>query len=54
MVYLPNLNYSDQINDQINDAISDLELSILKLIKENPGTKVTNIYKELSHSFDIY
>lgn len=52
MVYLPNLNYSDQINDQINDAISDLGLSILKFIKENPGTKVPNIYKELSHLFD--
>lgn len=52
MVYLPNLNYSDQINDQINDAISDLGLPILRFIKENPGTKVPNIYKELSHSFD--
>lgn len=56
MVYLPNLNYSDQINDQINDkindAISDLGLSILKFIKDNPGTKVPNIYKGLAHLFD--
>ena len=24
----------------------------MEFIKENPGTKVSNIYKELSHSFD--
>ena len=47
-----NLNYSDQINDQINNAISDLRLSILKFIKENLETKVSSIYKELTHSFD--
>ena len=47
-----NLNYSDQINDQINNAISDLRLSIVKFIKENLETKVSSIYKELTHSFD--
>lgn len=51
MVYLPNLNYSndaqDQINDQINDQISDIGLEILKIIQNNPGIKVHGIYDAL-------
>lgn len=54
MVYLPNLNYSDQINDQINDAISDLELSILKFIKENRELRLqTYIKNYLIHLISI-
>lgn len=44
IVYLPNLNYSDQINDEIND----LGLSIIRTVKGNPGIKADKIYGILS------
>ena len=48
IVYLPNLNYSDQINDQINDQITDLGLSILKTVNGNPGIKADGIHEIIS------
>lgn len=48
IVYLPNLNYNDQINDQINDEINDLGLSIIRTVKSNPGIKADKIYEILS------
>lgn len=47
-MYLPNLNYNDQINDQINDEINDLGLPIIKTVKSNPGIKADKIYEILS------
>lgn len=48
IVYLPNLNYRDQINDQINDQITELELSILRTVSGNPGIKADRIHEILS------
>jgi len=47
-VYLPNLNYRDQINDQINDQITELGLSILRTVSGNPGIKADRIHEILS------
>lgn len=44
IVYLPNLNYRDQINDQINE----LGLSILRTVSGNPGIKADRIHEILS------
>lgn len=44
IVYLPNLNYRDQINDQI----TELGLSILKTVSGNPGIKADRIHEILS------
>lgn len=44
IVYLPNLNYHDQINDQINE----LGLSILRTVSGNPGIKADRIHEILS------
>ena len=44
IVYLPNLNYNDEINDEIND----LGLSIIRTVKSNPGIKADKIYEILS------
>lgn len=46
IVYLPNLNYNDQINDQI----SELGLSIIRTIKNNPGIKAGKIHEIISES----
>ncbi len=43
-VKLPNMNFEI---DQINDNISDFGLEVLKLIKEFPGIKVSDIVKKL-------
>ena len=48
IVYLPNLNYRDQINDQINDQITELGLSILRTVSGNPGIKADRIHEILS------
>ena len=52
IVYLPNLNYNDEINDEINDKINDeindLGLSIIRTVKSNPGIKADKIYEILS------
>lgn len=48
IVYLPNLNYRDQINDQINDQITELGLSILRTVSGNPGIKADRIHGILS------
>ena len=48
IVYLPNLNYNDEINDQINDQITELGLSIIRMVKSNPGIKADKIYEILS------
>lgn len=48
IVYLPNLNYRDEINDEINDEIKDLGLSIIRTVKSNPGIKADKIYEILS------
>ena len=40
IVYLPNLNYNDEIND--------LGLSIIRAVKSNPGIKADKIYEILS------
>ena len=56
IVYLPNLNYNDEINDKINDEINDkindeindLGLSIIRTVKSNPGIKANKIYEILS------
>ena len=48
IVYLPNLNYDDQINDQINDQISELGLSIIRAIKSSPGIKARRIHEILA------
>lgn len=45
IVYLPNLNYHDQINDQI----TELGLSILRTLSKTPGIKVNRIYEILSN-----
>ncbi len=52
IVYLPNLNYNDQINNQINFDISDFGLAILRCIKKNPGIKVSGIVEKLSSSYE--
>lgn len=44
IVYLPNLNYRDQINDQI----TELGLSILRTVSGNPGIKADRIHETLS------
>lgn len=44
IVYLPNLNYRDQINDQI----TELGLSILRTVSGNPGIKADRIHEILS------
>ena len=44
IVYLPNLNYRDQINDQI----TELGLSILRTVSGNPGIKTDRIHETLS------
>ena len=44
IVYLPNLNYRDQINDQI----TELGLSILRTVSGNPGIKTDRIHEILS------
>lgn len=44
IVYLPNLNYRDQINDQI----TELGLSILRTVSGNPGIKADRIHGILS------
>lgn len=44
IVYLPNLNYHDQINDQITELL----LSILRTLSKTPGIKVNRIYEILS------
>lgn len=44
IVYLPNLNYRDQINDQINE----LGLSILRTVSGIPGIKADRIHEILS------
>lgn len=44
IVYLPNLNYHDQINDQI----TELGLSILRTVSGNPGIKADRIHEILS------
>lgn len=44
IVYLPNLNYRDQINDQI----TELGLSILRTMSGNPGIKADRIHEILS------
>ena len=46
-VTLPNLNYAQ--NDQINDQINELDLIILKEIHNNPGIKVLEILRNLTH-----
>lgn len=48
IVYLPNLNYRDQINDQINGQITELGLSILRTVSGNPGIKADRIHEILS------
>lgn len=48
IVYLPNLNYNDEINDEINDQITELGLSIIRMVKSNPGIKADKIYEILS------
>ena len=42
-----NSHNDDQIKDQINDKINDLGLEILKLVIDNPGVKVPEIYNKL-------
>lgn len=44
IVYLPNLNYRDQINDQI----TELGLFILRTVSGNPGIKADRIHEILS------
>lgn len=44
IVYLPNLNYNNQINDQI----TELGLSIIRAVKSNPGIKADRIHEILS------
>lgn len=44
IVYLPNLNYRDQINDQI----TELGLSVLRTVSGNPGIKADRIHEILS------
>ena len=49
IVTLPNVNYclidpiSDPLSDPINDPLSDLDLEILKAVKENPGMNTVAI-----------
>ena len=46
---LPNVNYSqnesinESINESVNESINDLELEILRIIKENPGINAHSI-----------
>ena len=44
IVYLPNLNYNDEINDKIND----FGLSIIRTVKSNPGLKADKIHGIMS------
>ena len=51
---LPNVNYSqnesinESINESVNESINDLELEILRIIKENPGINAHSITSLLS------
>lgn len=48
-VTLPNLNYheADQLKAPVNNQIKDRDLSILKVIHDNPGIKVSEIHAML-------
>ena len=48
IVILPNVNYSQ--NESINESINDLELEILRIIKENPGINAHSITSLLSEN----
>ena len=59
IVTLPNVNYSqnesinESINESVNESINDLELEILRIIKENPGINapsITSLLSEKDHS----
>ena len=55
IVTLPNVNYSQ--NESINESINDLELEILRIIKENPGINapsITSLLSEQDHSITLY
>ena len=52
---LPNINYSqnESINESIYESINDLELGILRIIKENSGINapsITSLLSEKDHS----
>ena len=54
IVTLPNVNYSQ--NESINESINDLELEILRIIKENPGINahsITSLLSEKDHSITL-
>ena len=56
---LPNLNYADPVNDPINDPVNDLiydelndlELAIMRIIKNNPGLNAPKILEILMHDY---
>ena len=51
----PNLNYADPVNDPVNDLIydelNDLELAIMRIIKNNPGLNAPKILEILMHDY---
>ena len=60
---LPNVNYSqnesinESINESVNESINDLELKILRIIKENPGINapsITSLLSEKDHSITLF
>ena len=63
IIKLPNLNYRDPINDPINDptndptniikddALNDIDLSILRTIKLNPGLNAKQISEKLHFQY---
>ena len=59
---LPNVNYSqnesvnESINESVNESINDLELEILRIIKENPGINapsITSLLSEKDHAITL-
>ena len=63
IVTLPNVNYSqnesinESINESVNESINDLELEILRIIKENPGINapsITSLLSEKDHSVTLF
>ena len=56
---LPNLNYADPVNDPVNDPaidpiydeLNDLELAIMRIIKNNPGLNAPKILEILMHDY---